>query len=232
MVIVLGNGRGNQPVRHELPLPIQQPADGGHIPDYPAPDVPLRISVCGVLRLLHQIIAQGIFAPEPVFQLGPGGGEMRDHAVAGQQHQRHAGVERHPGGGYILQDVEFLIIRPMQGAAAQPDQHHAVGYLRLHQQGGRYVGDGPDRRHVQGIFSGVLHGQLCQRLCRIGWNGRFFIGQIGGGAPVDRHVFPGQRQQFQNFLIAFLHAVGRAGGTLIMKGRGAQRQQMQPVLRA
>ena len=120
----------------------------------------------------------------------------------------------------------------MQGAAAQPDQHHAVGYLRLHQQGGRYVGDGPDRRHVQGIFSGVLHGQLCQRLCRIGWNGRFFIGQIGGGAPVDRHVFPGQRQQLQNFLIAFLHAVGRAGGTLIMKGRGAQRQQMQPVLRA
>ena len=157
---------------------------------------------------------------------------MRDHAVAGQQHQRHAGVERHPGGGHILQDVEFLIIRPMQGAAAQPDQHHAVGYLRLHQQGGRYVGDGPDCRHVQGIFSGVLHGQLCQRLCRIGWNGRFFIGQIGGGAPVDRHVFPGQRQQLQNFLIAFLHAVGRAGGTLIMKGRGAQRQQMQPVLRA
>lgn len=78
----------------------------------------------------------------------------------------------------------------------------------------------------------MLHRQTNQRLRRIGNDGRFFIRQIGGGAAVYRHVFLRQLQQAQDLLIAFLHAVRRAGGALVLEGRGAQRQQTHPVGRA
>ena len=230
MMIVLGNGRGDQLIQHEAASVVQHPAHGGHIPNDTAPYTALGVFVGGLHRVLHQIIAQGVLALEPMVQLRLGGGEGADHAHAGQHDQRRARAKHHAGRGHVLRTVEFNVIMPFQRVAAQPDHHDAIRDFRLHQQGGGHVGNRADRQHIQRLFRAILHGQLRKVLRRVGRNRGLLIGQIAVRAAIYRALQPGELQQLQNFLIAALHAVRGAAGTIVEERRGVERPHVQLFL--
>ena len=89
--------------------------------------------------------ADGTARLDVALDFGDAGMQMRDHAHAWQENQRHAAVEQNLRRTDILPQIELSRIRPVQRMAAKPDDYDPVDDLRRAQQRRGYVADRRDR---------------------------------------------------------------------------------------
>ena len=125
-------------------------------------------------------------------------------------------VKEHLRGHDVLAQVELSCRRPFVRGTAEPDHDNLVLDLRLHQNRGRDVDRTTDGQYKEGTIT-RLH-RLVDEVSR-GWTidrTPLFLKEPIRTAK-DGHTLAASEEveQPEDLLVALLHAVGRAGGTVI-----------------
>ena len=221
--IVRGNGRRGDRVPEEAFLFVKEPRDGGHVPDHAGPGLAGGVA----LRLAHgvfdQIVAEGVFAAEPVLKLVAGGREPVHDPEAGELHDRHAAGKEHPRAGDILLHIELRGgARDMRRVPAEPDDDHALAHLRREEQGGGDVRDRADRRDIEGLLRRMGRRLAAEELRRRREDGRVFVGEVTLRAAVnggEKVLPPRKRKELADLPVAFFHPVGGRGSASVEERR-------------
>ena len=135
----------------EKTLPVvDKPRDRRDVPDRAAPRQTGSVTFRQFNCVVREIVCQGIFPDEPVFQLVACRIQKLNHADARQLHKRHTAAENYTRGSNVLLHVKFDRVAVVQRMSAEPDNDRPLFHIRTFQKGGSDVRNRTDCQNVQG----------------------------------------------------------------------------------